>query len=145
MIPPHTVKITVRTFQEWSLRTNTIYIGRDMSYAAPGATESKWHNPYTVKEHGRKQCLVLYERHLRNSPHLINSLPELEGKEMGCWCKPLTCHGDIMEKLFKEFVKKKVCHMLFLPTLHRKGKYSHGPKYHEISPIPQISDNFRTI
>ena len=27
---------------------------------------------------------------------------ELEGKEIGCWCKPGPCHGDILIKLFKE-------------------------------------------
>ena len=27
---------------------------------------------------------------------------ELEGKELGCWCKPYLCHGDILIKLFKE-------------------------------------------
>ena len=27
---------------------------------------------------------------------------ELEGKELGCWCKPSPCHGDILIKLFKE-------------------------------------------
>ena len=25
-----------------------------------------------------------------------------EGKELGCWCKPSPCHGDILIKLFKE-------------------------------------------
>ena len=27
---------------------------------------------------------------------------ELEGKELGCWCKPSPCHGDILIKLLKE-------------------------------------------
>ena len=27
---------------------------------------------------------------------------ELEGKELGCWCKPSLCHGDILIKIFRE-------------------------------------------
>jgi hypothetical protein len=30
---------------------------------------------------------------------LLNDLVELKGKTLGCWCKPKTCHGDILVKL----------------------------------------------
>ena len=41
-----------------------------------------------------------YEQHLRDN--LINDLAELEGKVIGCWCKPEPCHGDLLVNLFKE-------------------------------------------
>ena len=96
-----------------------------MTRAVPGATQSKWANPYPVRKHGRARCLALYERHVRDSPHLMNSLRELEGKMLGCWCKPLPCHGDVLVKLFKEFEVCYVCMFIFIlcdipiPTLHR--------------------------
>ena len=32
----------------------------------------------------------------------MDAIPELNGKVLGCWCKPSACHGDILIKLFKE-------------------------------------------
>jgi len=29
-------------------------------------------------------------------------LPELIGKRLGCYCKPLLCHGDVLAKLLQE-------------------------------------------
>ena len=37
------------------------------------------------------------------SPALLDRLGELEGKTLGCWCKPdQACHGDILIELLKE-------------------------------------------
>ena len=30
------------------------------------------------------------------------SLGELGGKRLGCWCAPLSCHGDVLVKLWKQ-------------------------------------------
>lgn len=79
-----------------------IYIGREQNY--PPRTvfpRSKWANPFTLRKHGVK-ALELYEVYVRNKPELIDSLHELEGKVLGCWCKPDKCHGDILVKLFNE-------------------------------------------
>ena len=32
----------------------------------------------------------------------MESLIELEGKVLGCWCHPEPCHGDILVKLLRE-------------------------------------------
>lgn len=34
--------------------------------------------------------------------HLINELPELKGKILGCYCHPQPCHGDILVKLINK-------------------------------------------
>ena len=76
-----------------------------MSHHIPGALGSKWGNRFTFKkgdEDSLKQCLVRYENQIRKNPDLFNAVVELEGKEIGCWCKPSPCHGDILIKLFKE-------------------------------------------
>ena len=73
-----------------------VYIGRP----------SKWGNPYSHKDdtlaefkvRTRKEAIDKYEQYLLNNPNLIADLHELKGKILGCWCKPKTCHGDILRK-----------------------------------------------
>lgn len=70
-----------------------------MSFYVKGTYASKWQNPFSVKKYGREKALELYKEHILN--HLYNDLHELEGKELGCWCKPEPCHGDILLDLLK--------------------------------------------
>ena len=72
-----------------------VYIGRP----------SKWGNPYThldtsvnskFKVDTRDDAIAKYEEYLLNNKELMNSLEELRGKVLGCWCKPKSCHGDIL-------------------------------------------------
>lgn len=76
----------------------TLYIGRP----------SKWGNPYTFKRSTRAklivptrmESIVRFEEYAREN--LWENLEELNGHVLGCWCKPLDCHGDILLELFKE-------------------------------------------
>jgi hypothetical protein len=34
---------------------------------------------------------------------LLNDLHELEGKTLGCFCKPLACHGDVLKDLVEAY------------------------------------------
>ena len=71
-----------------------IYIGRP----------SKWGNPFAVGNHGtRDEVVNKYSVWILQpeQQHLINSLHELEGKTLGCWCKPNSCHGDVLIKLLE--------------------------------------------
>ena len=92
----------ISDFMEWKSRPNTVYIGRNMSFYVKGTYKSKWANPYSVKKYGREEALRLYEDHIRNDLALYNSLSELRDKELGCWCYPDPCHGNILLKLLKE-------------------------------------------
>ena len=76
-----------------------------MPHHVAGALGFKWGNPFKAKKgnkNSRRKCLERYEDHIRSDPDLFNAVIELEGKELGCWCKPFPCHGDILIKLFKE-------------------------------------------
>jgi hypothetical protein len=95
-------KVGYKDFADWASNENTLYIGRNMSFYVKGATRSKWANPFSVKKYGREECLRLYEQHIRNDKELYNSLDEIRGKELGCWCNPESCHGDILIKLLAE-------------------------------------------
>ena len=94
-----------KSFEDWNSDPNHVYIGRNMSCHVTGALGSKWGNPFKVKKANKnslKKCLERYDDHIRKDPDLFNAVMELEGKELGCWCKPSSCHGDILIKLFKE-------------------------------------------
>ena len=52
---------------------------------------------------------------------------ELERKEIGYWCKPSPCHGDILIKLFKERQSTIMCssksdNLEFSPVLTQHGR-----------------------
>jgi len=73
-----------------------VYVGRG----------SKWGNPYSHKEgtlaeevvDSRSEAVKKYEEYLLSNDELMSSLSELKGKTLGCWCKPKSCHGDILLK-----------------------------------------------
>lgn len=79
----------------------TIYIGRANKWL--NLSQSKWANIYVMKnESDRARVLIEYENYVRNSPELWNSLEELDGEIVGCYCSPKKCHGDILNKLLSE-------------------------------------------
>jgi len=71
-----------------------VYIGRP----------SKWGNPFSIGKDGtRGEVISKYEEYIKKRPDLLSSLCELEGKVLGCWCKPKACHGDVLKKLIENF------------------------------------------
>lgn len=95
----------IKGFEEWKQDPNHLYIGR---WTYPTKQASKWANPFSVKKYGREECIKKFEQHIRSKPQLWNALDELKGKELGCWCKPDGCHGDVLIKLLNE--KEATCH-----------------------------------
>uniref|UniRef100_A0A1X7T7B2 DUF4326 domain-containing protein n=1 Tax=Amphimedon queenslandica TaxID=400682 RepID=A0A1X7T7B2_AMPQE len=85
-----------------------IYIGRAVHRGGWNLEASKWANPFKIKP-GLPVGSVLsaYEQHVRSNPTLMRGIPSLAGKTLGCWCKPNPCHGDVLVKLFKEYLEKK--------------------------------------
>ena len=68
-----------------------VYIGRP----------SKWGNSFVVGRDGtRAEVIEKFRQNL--SPELLKQLDELRGKRLGCWCKPLSCHGDVLVELLGE-------------------------------------------
>jgi hypothetical protein len=80
-----------------------VYIGRNMFMGGWQLRRSIWANPFTVKECGsaEKAC-EKYEKWIRTQPELLERLPELRNKVLGCWCKPGACHGDVLVRLLEE-------------------------------------------
>lgn len=64
---------------------------------------SKWGNPYRIGKDGtREQVIEKYEDYIRNKPEMMADLPKLVGENLGCYCYPKKCHGDVLVKLIKE-------------------------------------------
>lgn len=71
---------------------------------------SIWGNPYShksgtlakFKTNTRAESIEKYREYILNNPELLSLLHTLEGKILGCWCKPKPCHGDVLVELIKE-------------------------------------------
>jgi hypothetical protein len=67
-----------------------VYIGRP----------SEFGNPYPVGTHGRAKCIELYRQsfydRIDNDLAFRTLVLTLAGKRLGCFCKPLACHGDVI-------------------------------------------------
>lgn len=78
-----------------------IYIGRG----------SKWGNPYShmkntlakYKVTSREEAIEAYRDYIVNGEGrwLLLYLEELRGKRLGCFCKPKSCHGDVLVELLE--------------------------------------------
>jgi hypothetical protein len=67
-----------------------VYIGRG----------SKWGNPFRIGPDGtRDEVIEKYRQWLLSNPVLMDQLHELRGMDLGCFCKPLPCHGDVLHEL----------------------------------------------
>lgn len=67
-----------------------VYIGRP----------SKWGNPFSIGLDGsRTEVIERYLEYILGNEKLMEALPELRGKRLGCWCAPSPCHGDILKAL----------------------------------------------
>jgi hypothetical protein len=73
-----------------------VYIGRP----------SKWGNPFThIKDKEtkaefivatRNEAISKYREWILTQTALLKDLHELKDKTLGCWCKPQSCHGDVL-------------------------------------------------
>lgn len=91
-------------FDDWNADPDHLYIGRSMQWVkgCTTANKSKWSNPFPAKTYGRKKCLKLYRDYIFNHETLYDQLEELLYKELGCWCAPEECHGDVLVQLLSD-------------------------------------------
>lgn len=81
-----------------------VYIGR--------GNGSIWGNPFTHKDGTIAQykcetvaeAIEKYKEWLLTQDHLMQQIPSLKGKVLGCWCKTkknpdAPCHGDVLAEL----------------------------------------------
>ena len=88
---------TVADIERWLQEPTNTYIGRGTKNIAG----SKRGNPYELKDYNncRKTVVSLYEEYIQSNGKLLNSIGELKGKILGCFCVPLLCHGSVLHRL----------------------------------------------
>ena len=92
-------KLGYKDLEDWLGNPNHVYIGREMSFYVKGAKGSKWANPFSVKKYGREKCIEMYRNRINENNELKQSLEELKGRTLPCWCSPEPCHGDVLLEL----------------------------------------------
>ena len=67
-----------------------VYIGRPSIFG----------NPFSVKEYGREGCIEKYKEYfykrIKEDVKFKEEVLKLKDKVLGCFCKPLACHGDVI-------------------------------------------------
>tara|TARA_R110001583_G_scaffold124593_1_gene276000 strand:- start:27411 stop:28016 length:606 start_codon:yes stop_codon:yes gene_type:complete len=89
--------------------TRVINISREIQYKGEKSTAeyeyigrgSYWGNPYSMYEEGDDREEVIrkyrYDFDFEKFPHIDKKeVFKLEGKRLGCFCKPAVCHGDVL-------------------------------------------------
>lgn len=59
-------------------------------------------NPFPVKKYGRRRCIELFRAYFNDrivqDKAFRKAVLALKGKKLGCFCKPLDCHGDVIKE-----------------------------------------------
>ncbi len=76
-----------------------VYIGRPSKYGNPFSHKTGTLAQYRVGS--REEAIAAFRTWITEGEgqHLLEDLHELKGKTLGCWCKPLACHGDVLAEL----------------------------------------------
>ena len=107
------IRPTYKNLKEWiDDSSKNIYIGRKgivfIDNKRFPKDDSLWANPYKISETtSREDVLRDYEEYIREKikkENLISELLKLKYKNLGCWCKPEACHGDVLLKLIDELL-----------------------------------------
>ena len=104
-----------KNLKEWIEDKKNVYIGRkgvvfidfEGKKERFPKSDSVWANPFKISEkQSRRDVIELYEKYIRTkieNEKLKEELILLQGKNLGCWCYPEECHGDVLIKLIKEY------------------------------------------
>lgn len=75
-----------------------VYIGRPSIWGNPFS-----HAPNTLAEYQvstRAEAIEKFREWFLSQPELVaKAKRELKGKILGCWCKPMPCHGDVIAEI----------------------------------------------
>jgi hypothetical protein len=82
------------------MKTKIINIHHKEKYDVYIGRGSKWGNPFIMGKDGNRESVIAkYREYILEKKELLDDLKELKGKILGCYCKPLSCHGDILIEL----------------------------------------------
>lgn len=125
--------------KDWLSNDNNVYTGRFGRIFIKTGNESKifhykqskWANPYSLKEYSLSESLNKYVEHLlkfNNNNRLIYDIFELDGKTLGCFCDkqkngiiPI-CHAQILTDLLTRCRSTTLSVIDSLKLLDKKDK-----------------------
>lgn len=90
---------------DWRNSRYDIYIGRHVPDGPPGVPSQAcvYGNPFVLNNvndaEERASVIAAYEKWLLSTDQsslVAVAKVELQGKILGCWCKPKDCHGDVL-------------------------------------------------
>jgi len=90
--------------KEWMDDINNVYIGRKgivfIDNERFPKEDSEWCNPFKISDElSRVESLEKYRTYLQDkikNKQTLKRFNKLKGKNLGCWCHPESCHGDII-------------------------------------------------
>lgn len=93
------IKDIRHTNPDWMNDPLFVYIGRNVMFNP--MKKSIFHNPFSVKNHGRKGCMEKFNNYFFSKVKSDSSFKEaiegLRGKILVCWCKSSSaCHGNVI-------------------------------------------------
>lgn len=82
------------------MKTVVVNLNRGEPYDVYIGRGSPFGNPF--KGAARDACIALYQNHFEQliltDPKFKAAVERLRGQRLGCFCKPLDCHGDVIVK-----------------------------------------------
>lgn len=94
--------------KEWIDDKKNVYIGRKGVVFVDGKRfpeeNSIFANPYKVGKDGTREVVIdkykkYIEEKMKTDKTLVSELKLLKGKNLGCWCYPEKCHGNVLVEL----------------------------------------------
>jgi DNA polymerase I-like protein with 3'-5' exonuclease and polymerase domains len=81
------------------IQSYNVYIGRGSKWGNPFSHMSGTKALYRVKT--REESIERFREWILTQAHLLQAIldGELDGKTLGCYCKPKACHGDVLVEL----------------------------------------------
>jgi len=92
---PKTTVINIKNAAKNSYK----YIGRGSDWGNPFSYLIGTKATYLVKD--REEAIRKFKEWITEGEgvYLLPRLNEIQGKVLGCYCKPLACHGDVLAEL----------------------------------------------
>jgi hypothetical protein len=78
-------------------RTKVVHCGKE-EYDVLVDRSTIFGNPFVIGVDGtRREVIEKYRQWVNTQPELLKEIRKLQGKTLGCWCKPKhACHADVI-------------------------------------------------